>query len=36
MFAMADPYVVHGVVTRWNVRAWTAVVGKDAAVPLPE
>jgi uncharacterized protein YciI len=26
-FAKADPYVVHGVVTRWHVRAWETMVG---------
>ena len=26
-FAAADPYVVHGLVKRWYVREWTAVVG---------
>jgi uncharacterized protein YciI len=35
-FAAEDPYVVNGVVTRWRVREWTTVVGKDAAVTLPE
>lgn len=34
-FAKADPYVIHGVVNRWRVRAWETVVGKDAALPLP-
>ena len=29
-FAKADPYVIHGVVTRWQVREWTTVIGKDA------
>lgn len=33
-FAAADPYVRHGLVTRWRVRAWTTVVGEGAAVPL--
>src|SRR5919204_3524302 len=33
-FAAADPYVRHGLVTRWRVRAWTTVVGGGAAVPL--
>jgi hypothetical protein len=35
-FAAADPYVVNGLVTRWRVREWTTVVGRDAAVALPE
>ncbi len=33
-FAAADPYVKHGVVTRWRVRQWQTVVGKTAASPL--
>lgn len=33
-FAKADPYVRHGLVTRWRVRAWTTVVGAGAAQPL--
>ena len=31
-FATADPYVKNGLVTRWRVREWTTVVGKDAEV----
>lgn len=27
-FAQADPYVRHGLVTRWRVREWTVVVGR--------
>ena len=34
-FARADPYVTNGLVTRWRVREWTTVVGKDAEVALP-
>jgi uncharacterized protein YciI len=30
-FAAADPYVTHGLVTRWRVRKWTTVVGDRAA-----
>jgi len=33
-FAKADPYVVNGLVTRWFVRPWTTVVGRDAATPV--
>jgi uncharacterized protein len=33
-FAGADPYVKNGLVTRWHVRAWTTVVGHDAATPV--
>ena len=32
-FARADPYVRHGLVTRWRVRAWTTVVGVGIAPP---
>jgi uncharacterized protein len=28
-FAQADPYVRHGLVTRFSVREWTVVVGAD-------
>lgn len=34
-FAQTDPYVLNGLVTRWRVREWTTVVGRDAAVTLP-
>lgn len=33
-FAEADPYVRHGVVTRYEVRPWTTVVGKEAFSPV--
>lgn len=29
-FAQTDPYVRHGLVTRWRVREWTTVVGTAA------
>ncbi|MCI0569437.1 MAG: YciI family protein [Myxococcaceae bacterium] len=32
-FAKADPYVIHGLVTRWRVRKWTTVVGEGATPP---
>lgn len=35
-FAVEDPYVRNGLVTRWRVRPWTTVVGDMAAVQLPE
>ena len=35
-FATSDPYVRAGIVTRWRVREWTTVVGRDADVPLPQ
>jgi uncharacterized protein YciI len=33
-FATADPYVVHGLVTRWRVRQWNTVVGEQATSPV--
>jgi uncharacterized protein YciI len=33
-FAAADPYVLHGLVRRWQVRPWITVVGADAATPV--
>jgi uncharacterized protein YciI len=33
-FAQADPYVKNGLVTRWRVRKWSTVVGRDAATPV--
>jgi uncharacterized protein YciI len=33
-FAAADPYVRHGLVTRWRVRAWKTVVGAGASTPV--
>jgi len=33
-FAVADPYVKNGLVTRWRVRPWTTVVGESATTPV--
>jgi uncharacterized protein YciI len=33
-FVAADPYVRHGLVTRWRVRPWTTVVGDNPEVKL--
>ncbi len=33
-FAVADPYVREGLVTRWRMLPWTTVVGQGAATPL--
>lgn len=33
-FARNDPYVTNGLVTRWNVRPWMTVVGRDSASPV--
>ena len=28
-FAREDPYVVNGLVVRWQIRAWTVVIGSE-------
>lgn len=33
-FAGTDPYVRHGLVTRWRVREWTTVIGDAASAPV--
>jgi uncharacterized protein YciI len=33
-FAMADPYVLNGLVKQWRVRPWTTVIGEDAEVKI--
>lgn len=33
-FADADPYVRNGLVAKWEVRAWTTVVGDRASTPV--
>lgn len=33
-FVAADPYVINGLIERWEIRPWTTVVGKDAAQPV--
>lgn len=33
-FATSDPYVMNGLVTRWQVRPWTTVVGTLCPTPL--
>ena len=30
-FARNDPYVLNGLVTRWEVRSWAVVVGDEAS-----
>jgi uncharacterized protein YciI len=32
-FAQADPYVSHGVVTKWEVKKWVTVIGDGAQTP---
>lgn len=34
-FAVADPYVNEGLVTKWQVRPWTVVVGNDPSETPP-
>jgi uncharacterized protein YciI len=34
-FARSDPYVVGGLVTRWEVRSWTVVIGKEPGTQRP-
>jgi len=29
-FARNDPYVTNGLVTRWEIRPWTVVIGNEA------
>ena len=33
-FVASDPYVIGGLVTRWHIRKWTTMVGKDATDPV--
>ena len=33
-FVASDPYVKHGLVTKWRVRPWTTVVGEHASSPV--
>lgn len=33
-FAKQDPYVLNGLVSKWHVREWTTVAGKDACNPI--
>ena len=35
-FAVADPYVRNGLVTKWRVRAWATVVGDEAQIQLTD
>jgi uncharacterized protein len=34
-FARNDPYVTNGLVTRWEVRLWTVVIGNEPADERP-
>lgn len=33
-YAAADPYVLNGLVTKWQVRVWHTAVGKGATNPV--
>lgn len=33
-FAAADPYVIGGIISRWYIRHWDTVLGKDAAAGI--
>jgi len=33
-FAEADPYVVNGLVTRWDVQPWSTAIGVTASSPV--
>jgi uncharacterized protein YciI len=35
-FARNDPYVVRGLVTRWEVRPWAVVIGNEPADASPK
>jgi uncharacterized protein YciI len=28
-FAMKDPYVINGLISKWYVRRWTVVIGNE-------
>ena len=33
VFARNDPYVINGLVTRWEVRPWAVVIGEERSGP---
>jgi uncharacterized protein YciI len=35
-FARNDPYVIRGLVTRWEVRPWAVVIGDEPAEVAPK
>src|SRR5712692_6618212 len=35
-FARNDPYVIRGLVTRWEVRSWAVVIGNEPPKARPE
>ena len=34
-FARRDPYVINGLIKKWEVRPWTVVIGNDPTEPGP-
>ena len=34
-FARNDPYVIRGLVTRWEVRSWAVVIGNEPSEAIP-
>jgi hypothetical protein len=34
-FARRDPYVIKGLVTRWEVRSWAVVIGPEPSPARP-
>jgi len=34
-FAKSDPYVIRGLVTRWEVRSWAVVIGNEPSDATP-
>jgi uncharacterized protein len=35
-FACNDPYVISGLVTRWEIRPWAVVIGDDSSDACPK
>jgi uncharacterized protein YciI len=35
-FARSDPYVIRGLVTRWEIRPWAVVIGGDLGDARPK
>ncbi|MBI1873104.1 MAG: hypothetical protein HYS05_04340 [Acidobacteria bacterium] len=35
-FARRDPYVINGLVPRWQIKPWNVVIGANVADPSPE
>ncbi len=35
-FVKHDPYVINGLVTRWEIRPWTVVIGNEKYIRYPK